>query len=176
MPAGACRVFCRSPAGEFVGKCRCVKLSQSLKAGISGKVRELLTTCRAEAESLVMRKACVMLAAAVWILATTACRGEEPAAPVTPVAAVATAKGKNCPCRCSSRSSCRAFCHRLCDWLTYQPLSRPGPCGCCLKSPQCCRPPLFAFFLGNCCLSPVAGDTAFVNWEEPATNGKCCPH
>src|SRR5262249_30575230 len=61
--------------------------------------------------------------------------------------------------------------HRCCweqidDWFTYRPLTRDC-CGCLPKCAPCCPPPLYTFFLGNCCVgSPGAGccarrDTGF---------------
>ncbi len=49
--------------------------------------------------------------------------------------------------------------HRPCweqldDWVTYRPLSQ-NCCDCFPKCVPCCYPPLYAFFLGNCCVQPV---------------------
>src|SRR5262245_36595569 len=41
--------------------------------------------------------------------------------------------------------------HSLWAWLTYQPLEKPGLCGCCKRGVQCCTPPLYVFFLCNGC-------------------------
>jgi hypothetical protein len=52
--------------------------------------------------------------------------------------------------------------HRPCwaqldDWLTYRPLKQ-NCCDCFPKAEPCCSPPLYAFFIGNCCIQPVAPD------------------
>jgi hypothetical protein len=50
--------------------------------------------------------------------------------------------------------------HRPCweqldDWLTYRPLCQSCS-DCCPKPVPCCNAPLYAFFIGNCCVRPVA--------------------
>ena len=108
-----------------------------------------------------MRKARALLAVAVWVLGTSTGRAGEAA---LPAAGVVPFETKSCSCW----ASCKASCHRFCDWFTYQPLKHSCACSCCLQAPFCCRPPLYAFFLGNCGLPPVAHGTGVVVWEEPS--------
>ena len=113
-----------------------------------------------------MRRAYVWLAAGLWFFGTMACRADEPAAPVKPLAAPVCSEGNGCSCW----AGCKAFRQRFCDWLLYQPLKQPAECGChsCLKTPLCCRPPLYVYFLGNCGLAHGGCGSAVVTWEEPS--------
>ncbi len=51
---------------------------------------------------------------------------------------------------------------QLDDWLTYRPLSQ-NCCNCFPKCAPCCPPPLYTFFIGNCCVNPAG----------PACVGRC---
>jgi hypothetical protein len=50
---------------------------------------------------------------------------------------------------CCGGRDCRGSClHRVWDWLTYQPLYKPGYHDCCpyFGCKGCCDPPLYTFF------------------------------
>src|SRR5262249_60909 len=68
---------------------------------------------------------------------------------------------------CMSGPRHRSCWEQLDDWLTYRPLSRDCH-DCFLKPAPCCEPPLYAFFIGGCCVTPA-----------PANRGACgvgCGH
>ena len=63
------------------------------------------------------------------------------------------------------------------DWLSYQPLQRPGCCyGCCRCEP-CCVPHLYAFFLckDGCCSAPLPSYSSMPYQPEPTCGGRGCP-
>lgn len=71
---------------------------------------------------------------------------EPPAAAIAPVALGGEP--------CLTGPSHRPCWEQLDDWLTYRPLTH-SCCDCFPKCEPCCYPPLYAFFLGDCCVHPV---------------------
>jgi hypothetical protein len=108
-----------------------------------------------------MNNARLLLVASVMVVGSTLGRAAEPfilAEPPKPVAPVETANADTAPCAargalCGLQE--RSCCEKFRAWLFYQPLSRPGPCGCCLPKPPCCTPPLYAFFLCHPGAAPI---------------------
>ena len=98
-----------------------------------------------------MSNARLLLVASVMFLGSSLGRAAEPfvlAEPPKPATPVETANAGSAPCD-TSGAACghgRTCCEKFRAWLFYQPLSRPGPCGCCLPKAPCCAPPLYAFF------------------------------
>jgi hypothetical protein len=90
-----------------------------------------------------MLKTCLVMTLATFVLGTTACRAEEVSSPTPAPGPVALDYPYN-------GGGHDAGHHRsFWAWLTYQPLSRPGLCGCCHRCAPCCPPPLYTFFLCN---------------------------
>jgi hypothetical protein len=57
------------------------------------------------------------------------------------------------PCLSASRPH-RSCGEKLDDWLTYRRLNYD--CCCCFpKCTPCCNPPLYTYFIGNCCVQPL---------------------
>jgi hypothetical protein len=65
---------------------------------------------------------------------------------LTPAPAPAPVAAAPC-CGCGPSKGC---CQRFIEWLTYQPLTRCGPCGCLPCPVYCCDPPLYLYFLTDC--------------------------
>jgi hypothetical protein len=62
-------------------------------------------------------------------------------------AVVTSSAGPGCGGHCDAcGTGGRSGIQRFWGWLTYQPLYRPGPCGCCHECVPACNPPLYTFF------------------------------
>jgi hypothetical protein len=111
-----------------------------------------------------IKKACAFLAVAVLAVAPASNRAE----PLPEQHGLAVPEAHAVSSHCCAGGHCQgSHWHRLVDWLTYQPPCRHWCC-CGYKCYPCCHPPLFAYFLGNCCTAVPVGGTAVVTWEVPA--------
>jgi hypothetical protein len=77
---------------------------------------------------------------------------EIPVVPPPPPPAAPPLYAVGAPCLCAQR-------HRTCgeaidDWLTYRRLDQDC-CFCIPKCAPCCNPPLYTYFVGNCCVQPI---------------------
>jgi hypothetical protein len=92
----------------------------------------------------------------------------EPAPPLPPppVAAVSPAVPPGPPCM--SGPGHRACREQLREWLTYRPLCHCC-CNCIPKCAACCPPPLYAFFIGPCCVN-----TTGAGCRPSCGHGGCC--
>jgi hypothetical protein len=118
-----------------------------------------------------MSKASFLLTAALGLGMAAIGRAEDSGKAGAPAACKACVTVKTC----SRVSACEAFRHRFCDWLTYQPLSHPGPCACQLHRAHCCQPPLYAYFFCNSASAPTSCGTGVVIFEVPEASCACAP-
>jgi hypothetical protein len=106
-------------------------------------IRWEVTNIGISKEKAAVMKSFLQLGAVVGaLLSFSVARADESMAPVAmPGSAGCCGQGA------CGQGGCKGSCwDRLCDWLTYRPLTRPCLCDCCCHCCECC-PPLYTFFL-----------------------------
>ena len=122
-----------------------------------------------------MNNARLLLVASAMFLGSSLGRAAEPfvlAEPPKPATPVETANAGSAPCD-TSGAACghgRTCCEKFRAWLFYQPLSRPGPCGCCLPKAPCCAPELYTFFPCHPGAAPIH------DYQADCGQGTSCSH
>jgi hypothetical protein len=122
-----------------------------------------------------MNNARLLLVASAMFLGSGLGRAAEPfvlAEPPKPATPVETANAGSAPCD-TPGAACghgRTCCEKFRAWLFYQPLSRPGPCGCCLPKAPCCAPELYTFFPCHPGAAPIH------DYQADCRQGTSCNH
>jgi hypothetical protein len=113
-----------------------------------------------------------VLAIAIMVLGVPQSRAQEivgTASPTVPTHILPAPGAEPCVVSDGGRPSC---CQRLCNWLTYRPLSHPGCCDCCKPCEPCGMPPLYIFFMcdryGHGGAAAPGPTQAPISWQSQA--------